>query len=91
MFIIVSYDIALDKTRNKLAKIMRSFGDRVQFSVFECNMEAEEYDRMKRKLRTLPLETGDSVRIYILCTGCKNKIEIIGDGTVSEDPEIIIV
>jgi hypothetical protein len=33
----------------------------------------------------------DSVRIYKLCAECEGKIEIIGTGSRSQDPEIYIV
>jgi len=91
MFVIVSYDIADDRRRNRLAKALGVFGDRVQFSVFECNLEKGEYERMLKRLKRLIDETTDSVRVYSQCRTCKSRIEIIGQGTVTEDPDIIIV
>jgi CRISPR-associated protein Cas2 len=39
---IVSYDIADEKRLRKVFKICRDFGDHLQYSVFECNLSAQE-------------------------------------------------
>lgn len=39
MFYLVSYDIPETRRRTKLAKILEDFGDRVQYSVFECILD----------------------------------------------------
>ena len=36
MFIVISYDIPADKRRTKLAQLLENYGQRVQYSVFEC-------------------------------------------------------
>ncbi|MEW6376162.1 MAG: CRISPR-associated endonuclease Cas2, partial [Thermodesulfobacteriota bacterium] len=41
MFYVVSYDIPDDQRRIKIAKILEDFGDRVQYSVFECLLEQD--------------------------------------------------
>lgn len=88
---VVSYDIIDDKRRNKVAKALLAFGDRVQLSVFECNLDQDEYARMTRRLCKLINEQEDSVRVYRICERCKSEISIMGLGVVSEDPDIIIV
>ena len=40
MFILVTYDIKDDKKRNKVCNILKDYGNRVQYSVFECYLEA---------------------------------------------------
>lgn len=81
MLYVISYDIPLDKRRVKLAKLLEGFGQRVQFSVFECNLDDREYLVLMRKLRRLAKPgDGDSVRIYRLCSPCTKQIEIIGAG-----------
>lgn len=91
MFVLVSYDISDDKRRNKAAKALKAFGDRVQFSVFEMNVNHEEFQKMVRKLRPHINEKQDSARIYRICENCKRAVDIIGLGTVSEDPDLIVV
>ena len=41
MYLVVSYDIHDDKRRNSIHKVLKNFGERIQFSVFECDMTKE--------------------------------------------------
>ena len=91
MFVVVSYDIADDRRRIRMAKVLKAFGDRVQRSVFECNLDESELQKLLRRLKPLISEHEDSVRIYRLCAGCKSHVQIIGSGTVSEDPDLVVV
>ncbi len=91
MFVLVSYDVVDDKRRTRIAKCLKLFGDRVQFSVFECNMEQAEMDKMLAKLRKLVDEKEDSMRIYINCANCTKRLTIIGLGGVTQDPDLIVV
>jgi CRISPR-associated protein Cas2 len=91
MLFIVSYDITDDRRRIRLAKTLKDFGDRVQYSVFECLMGAEELQEMTGRIREIIDNDQDSVRIYKLCAECEGKVEIIGTGVRSEDPEIYVV
>ena len=50
-FFMVSYDITDDKRRDRVAKTMVNFGDRVQYSVFCCQLNARERIQMEQKLR----------------------------------------
>lgn len=91
MFVVVSYDIPDNKRRLHLAKILIRFGDRVQLSVFECNLEKRDFERMVKWIRKEIAEEKDSVRIYKMCEHCKSEISILGLGKVSENPDLIIV
>lgn len=39
MFVVVSYDIVNDRQRQRLAKVLGDYGQRVQKSVFECRVD----------------------------------------------------
>ena len=91
-FFIVSYDIGPDKRRTKVAKLLEGFGNRVQLSVFECDLTAQQYAQLHRRLHKLLCpEEGDSVRIYRLCAGCIGTVEIIGTGALETTPDVYIV
>ncbi len=77
MKVIVSYDISDDKRRNKISRELLNWGKRVQYSVFECELEPEKIYRMKRRLEYI-LEDEDSLRVYVLCADCSKKTEIYG-------------
>lgn len=86
MFYIVSYDISDDKTRYRAAKVLKSYGYRVQKSVFECqDLTEKKFLRMKDRLEALIDFTTDSVRYYRQCRGCLQDFEFSGVGA---EPEI---
>jgi CRISPR-associated protein Cas2 len=91
MLIVVSYDVVSDRRRTRLAHTLKDFGQRVQYSVFECRLEVEALERLRHKVEKLidPLE--DSVRIYRLCLECDRQVEIQGMGKVTEDPDIYVL
>lgn len=91
MFVVVSYDVVDDRRRNKIAKVLKSFGERVQHSVFEMNLDAAELDRMIGKLERHVDKEQDSARIYMLCSACKSRTKIIGYGSVTEPADLIII
>lgn len=91
MLYIVTYDIVDDRRRTRLAKMLRDFGDRVQYSVFECSMGTPELVRMHRRISKIIDLEADSVRIYSLCCGCERQVDIIGCGEQTQDPDVYIL
>ena len=91
MFYLVSYDIPDDKRRTRIAKTLNDFGDRVQYSVFECNLNQELLDLMVGRMEKIVAPEEDSVRIYTLCAACNRIIKIIGTGEVTTDQDVYIV
>lgn len=91
MFYLVSYDIPDDRRRTKLAKTIKDFGDRVQYSVFECILDQALLAKMVDRINTIIIEQEDSVRIYSLCANCEEAITIIGKGEVTRDPDVYIL
>ncbi len=80
MFIVVSYDIPDNKRRTRIAKTLEDYGVRVQYSVFEVNLEARQIAKMRARLAKLIDEAEDSVRFYTLCAACFKQIEVLGQG-----------
>lgn len=50
---LVCYDISNDKRLARVHKTMRGFGDRVQYSVFECQLGAADLARCRHRLSEL--------------------------------------
>lgn len=92
MFLVVSYDIVDNKRRTKLAKKLCNYGERVQYSVFECTLNREQYKQMKKEALQFVDLTKDSLRIYRLCNDCRQHIESFGvkRGPDQEDKPIIV-
>jgi len=91
MFIVISYDIADDKRRNKVAKTLENYGTRVQYSVFECIMEKDTLLKLREELKKIIDETQDSIRFYFLCETCLKRIDITGTGEITKDLEFYII
>lgn len=83
MLVLITYDVntetAAGKTRlRKVAKQCKNYGQRVQNSVFECNMDAAKCRQVKAILEDIIDKDKDSLRFYYLGDQYKNKIEHIG-------------
>ncbi|MDH6073032.1 CRISPR-associated endonuclease Cas2 [Chrysosporum ovalisporum CS-1034] len=89
---VIAYDIPCDKRRKKVADLLTGYGQRVQYSVFECHLGGEKYDDLRRRLRReLNLEE-DNVRFYPLSRHTLRKVEAWGVGVpVIEPPHSIII
>jgi len=91
VYVLISYDISSDRTRTLLAKRLKDFGRRAQFSVFEAEITLNELAELKQTLATTKLETRDSIRLYLICASCVGKVEIWGAGEIAEDPDYLII
>ncbi len=61
----VAYDITDDKEREKIARLLKNYGFRVQKSVFECRLTRKDKQRLIDELEGLNVKTG-SIKIYRL-------------------------
>lgn len=91
MHVVVSYDIVDDKKRTRLAKTLLNFGSRVQYSVFECNLNAKQLAEMKKQALKLIDPEKDSLRIYRLCEECAPLIETIGVKKGWEETDVVVI
>jgi len=91
MFYIVSYDIPDTPRRTKIAKILEDFGDRVQYSVFECLLDQDLLEKMIDRLEKVVKLEEDSVRVYALCGNCEKVIMVIGQGKVTKEEKYYIL
>ncbi|MDI6736615.1 MAG: CRISPR-associated endonuclease Cas2 [bacterium] len=91
MFHVISYDIPDDKRRLRIANTLKDFGNRVQYSVFECILDNLLLEKLVKRINKIVKSQEDSVRIYKICAGCQKNIKIIGLGKVSEDKEVYVV
>lgn len=91
MFYAISYDIRDDRRRLQVAKILKDYGQRVQLSVFEADLDAKALARLQKRLARCLAPAEDSLRFYPLCAACVTKIIILGQGAVTQDPEVIII
>jgi CRISPR-associated protein Cas2 len=75
-FVVVCYDIPKDRRRNRVCKLLKNYGVRVQYSVFECLLRPRDLRQLKERLKPLIVPQEDDVRLYRLCENCLRKTVI---------------
>jgi CRISPR-associated protein Cas2 len=58
---LISYDISNDKRLRQVFKLMRGFGDHLQYSVFECQLTPTDLLRLRADLTLLINRDEDQV------------------------------
>jgi CRISPR-associated protein Cas2 len=91
VLVVVSYDVTDNRRRTKLAHALKDFGERVQLSVFECRLDEKQVAKLRARVARLIKPEEDSVRIYRLCSECSARLELLGVGTVTEDPAVFVL
>ena len=90
MHIVIAYDIPEDKRRTRIHKILKSYGQWMQFSLFECNLTDTQYAKLRGRLSKLIKPVEDSVRFYFLCECCHDKVERIGGESVRDESIFLV-
>jgi CRISPR-associated protein Cas2 len=83
MNILVAYDVntqtsAGARRLRMVAKACLGFGQRVQDSVFECTITAEDMERFRARLLKIIVVSEDSLRIYRLHPNREEGVEVHG-------------
>ena len=96
MIIIVSYDvktISVGGTRRlrRVARICQDYGQRVQFSVFEINLDYTKWISVKQRLLDEINIDEDSLRFYYIKNNTKNNIEHFGQKPSIDFDDTLIV
>ncbi len=90
MMVLVSYDVAKDqggaRRLRRVAKICEGYGQRVQFSVFECLLDPDQWAVLRARLIRTIDEHYDSLRFYFLGANWRNRVEHVG-AKETPDPE----
>jgi CRISPR-associated protein Cas2 len=83
MLVLISYDVKTSspggaRRLRRVARACTDFGQRVQFSVFECEVDPAQWTALKARLeREIDLER-DSLRFYMLGAKGQRRVEHIG-------------
>ena len=81
-----------DRARQRVVKALKSYGERVQKSVFECpHLTEEKFLKMKNRLEDLIDSGEDTVRYYPLCRGCIKNVEFSGIGSPPAQEKFLVV
>ncbi len=82
MLVLVSYDVSIEENGQKrlrrVAKACKDYGQRVQYSVFECLVDPTQWTVLRQRLIDEIDPEKDSLRFYFLGSNWKRRVEHIG-------------
>ncbi len=83
MMVLVTYDVSTTEAGGarrlrRVAKACRDFGQRVQFSVFEIEVDPAQWTTLKARLETIIDPALDSLRYYHLGANWKRRVQHVG-------------
>jgi len=96
MFVLVSYDVSTTDPKgsrrlNRVAKACKDYGQRVQYSVFECIVDPAQWAVLKDRLIKEIDDEKDSLRFYYLGSNWRRRVEHIGaKGTLDQEGPLIV-
>lgn len=77
---VIAYDIRSTKRRNKVARLLKDRGMRVNLSVFECDIEKDKLMELRKEIQKIIKKKNDVVIYYPLCLNCH--ASVVSDGMV---------
>jgi len=83
MLVLVTYDVNTTtapgrKRLRAVGQTCQDFGQRVQFSVFEIEVDPAQWVKLKARLEVIIDPKTDSLRYYFLGTNWKRRVEHVG-------------
>ncbi len=86
---VVVYDIADDKRRAKIVKLLQPLGDRINYSVFECMLTRRQRQELQAALQAIINPAEDQVALYNICVDCYAKTVYLPNHR--PEPRIVVV
>lgn len=95
MFVLVSYDVSTEgsgqRRLRRVARACQDYGQRVQYSVFECIIDPAQWAVLRQRLIDEIDPKKDSLRFYFLGSNWKHRVEHIGaKKAIDQDGPLIV-
>lgn len=96
MYVLITYDVdTISETGQKrlrqVAKVCKDYGQRVQNSVFECEVTEVQFTLLKNSIENIIDEKLDSIRFYFLRRSDQRRVSALGKVTSYDVNEAIII
>ncbi len=83
MLVLVTYDVRTSEPGGaarlrRVAKACRDYGQRVQYSVFEIEVDPAQWTSLRARLESLIKSDQDSLRYYFLGANWRRRVEHVG-------------
>lgn len=90
MLHIVAYDVVSDRRLRRVARICEDYGVRIEKSVFECDLDENEFERFWGRLVEV-VEDADYVVDYPVPRSCRDMIRVLGAARHEELTDVIVL
>ena len=87
MNMLIAYDIGHPRRLNRIAKILKDYGLRVQKSIFEVDITIAQFQQLRQRVEAEMEATEDGIKYYPLCGKCGGVWLHIGQGHVQWDEQ----
>jgi CRISPR-associated protein Cas2 len=84
-FYVICFDIADKKRLRQVSIQLENFGNRIQYSVFECHLSTADLTTLKQRIADIIDQEEDHVRYYGMCKKDYTKIFFDGDGALTKE------
>ena len=96
MYLLVAYDVSTvtpagRKRLRRVAKVCLDYGQRVQNSVFECDVAPADYVAFKQRILKIIDPEADSVRFYNLGHKWRDRVEHYGKNDAYDTEGLLLV
>ena len=97
MMVLITYDVNTEAKEGmtrlrKVAKLCVNYGQRVQNSVFECNITPAQFVQIKAELDNLINHKTDSLRFYLLGKNWVRRVETMGrDDSYNPETDVFLL
>jgi len=94
--VLITYDVAVEtpggaRRLRHVARICEDHGQRVQYSVFECELDPALWTKMRARLIAVIDPEHDSLRFYFLGREWRRRIEHVGAKPADDPDDLLLV
>ena len=82
---VIAYDFTSNRWRKKVTYLLADWGERVNWSVFECQLEKGQLSKLRKQIAKRINRKKDVVIYHPLCLDCRARIVL--DGIPVDGPD----
>lgn len=91
LYLVVAYDTPSNKRRNKLVNLLKNYGERRQYSLFELWVNKNQLAKLKLGIQNIVDNSEDTLAIYFLSPEALKRTIRIGHTELkpTEEPDFV--
>lgn len=84
---LIAYDISDDKRYREVHRLLKGYGQAVQYSIFRCHLSPRQLEALRLGLERHLDKATDRLLIVPLCERCRDHIIEEGPAPLFDEPE----